>query len=501
VRKPADTVPITNKWVFTKKYNSKGDLLKYKARLVVKGCAQRPGYDYVDTFAPVVRLETLRIILAMSVANDLHIGQMDVKGAYLNGILKERVYMRQPEGYDDESGRACQLVKTLYGLKQSGREWNRELDEKLRKRRFKHLRSDPCAYIRQDSEGSEIVTVWVDDLMLFASSAELNARTKAHLRAEWEMTDMGEPTKIVGIEITRSKDAISISQKCYIENILKQQGMQDANPVGMPMDPNKKLEPNPDGGDGNRSNSFAKLLGELQFLANATRPGIAYAVNRLASYTANPSLQHSTALKWILRYLAGTRDYGITYRKPTEDSPISPNAFYGFADAAYANTDDYKSTSGYVFLASGGAVSWRSKKQTTIALSSTEAEYVALSEAGREASWLRSLHDELRDKQNKPTLIKGDNDGSIAMARNPQFHKRSKHIATRWHWVRDLVEDGALTIKHSVFNVKLPRSPADGRRTDESLAKAKASETHARDGTGADMRGSVGSENRLTRLR
>jgi hypothetical protein len=213
------------------------------------------------------------------------------------------------------------------------------------------------------------------------------------------------------------------------------------------MDPNIKLEPNPDGGNGNRSNSFAKLLGELQFLANAMCPDIVYAVNRLASYMANPSLQHSTALKRILRYLAGMRDYGITYRKPAEDSPISPNAFYGFADAAYANADDYKSTSGYVFIASGGAVSWRSKKQTTIALSSTEAEYVALSEAGHEASWLRSLHDELRDKQEKPTLIKGDNDGSIAMARNPQFHKQSKHIATRWHWVRDLVEDRALTIE------------------------------------------------------
>jgi hypothetical protein len=191
-----------NKWVFTKKYNSKGDLLKYKARLVVEGCAQRPGYDYVDTFAPVVHLEMLRIILVMSVAKDLHIGQMDVKGAYLNGILKECVYMRQPEGYDDESGRACQLVKTLYGLKQSGREWNRELDEKLCKRQFKRLCSDPCAYIRQDGEGSEIVMVWVDDLMLFATTA---ARTKAHLHAEWEMTDMGKPTKIVGIEITCSR--------------------------------------------------------------------------------------------------------------------------------------------------------------------------------------------------------------------------------------------------------------------------------------------------------
>jgi len=180
------------------------------------------------------------------------------------------------------------------------------------------------------------------------------------------VTDLGEPAKIVGIEITRTADSITISQEKYIEAILKREGMDHANAVSMPMDPNVKLEPNPDGNEGNKSNSYARLLGELQFLANATRPDITYAVNRLAAYTANPS--------------------GITYKA----SPITQddeNLFYGYADAAYANTDDHKSTSGYVFKVGDGAITWRSKKQTTIALSSTEAEYVALSEAGREACW------------------------------------------------------------------------------------------------------------------
>jgi hypothetical protein len=182
------------------------------------------------------------------------------------------------------------------------------------------------------------------------------------------------------------------------------------------------------------------------FLANSTRPDIAFTVNRLASYTANPSLQHFAAVKRILRYLAGTVDLGITYSKNSNN--ITDNSFYGFADAAFANHDDHKSTSGYVFLASGGAITWKSKKQTTIALSSTEAEYVALSEAAREACWLRNLYDELGYTQKYPIVIKGDNDGSIAMAKNQQFHSRSKHIAIRWHWVRDLVEQNLIAIEY-----------------------------------------------------
>ena len=202
------------------------------------------------------------------------------------------------------------------------------------------------------------------------------------------------------------------------------------------MDPNIKLEPNPDGNEGNQSNSFAKLLGELQFLTNSTRPDITFAVNWLAAYTANLSLQHITALKQILRYLAGTKNLSITYSKASSN----PNIFHGFADAAFAGH-------GYIFSAAGGAITWKSKKQTTIALSTTQAEYVGLSEATREACWLWNLFDELGYPQENPTLIKGDNNGSISMAKNQQFHNWSKHIAIWWHWVREIIEQKLITIE------------------------------------------------------
>ena len=241
--------------------------------------------------------------------------------------------------------------------------------------------------------------------------------------------------------------------------------MECANPVSMPLDPNTPLEPNPDGNEGSRSNSYARLLGELQFLANATRPDISYAVSRLASYTANPSLQHISVLKRVLRYLKGTKEYGITYQAR---AALDNNLFHGFADAAYANCDDHKSTSGYVFLAAGGAITWRSKKQTVVALSSTEAEYVALSESGREACWLRNLSEELGFPQDTPTEIKGDNMGAIVMARNPQFHKRSKHIATKWHWIRDLIQ----------FRIVRAESCWDPEQTADALTKALARQKH-----------------------
>jgi hypothetical protein len=302
---------------------------------------------------------------------------------------------------------------------------------------YKRLRADPCVYTRSEERKTAILTVWVDDILLFADSAETMERMKDEIRNEWQTTDMGEPTKIVGIEITQSPGRISISQRQSIQRILERQGLGEASPVQMPLDPNVKIRRNPDGEPGDRSNAFAQLLGELQYIANATRPDIAFAVNFLASYTANPSMQHQTALKRILRYLAGTKRHGITYKSVPESNPT----FLGYADAAFKNRDDDKSTSGYAFIAAGGAITWRSAKQTVTATSTTEAEYIAFWEAGKEVSWLRNLYQQLGETQHAPSIIKQDNEGTVAIAKNPIFHKRTKHIDSRYHWVREKVQE------------------------------------------------------------
>jgi hypothetical protein len=387
---------------------------------------------------------------------DLKIQQMDVKGAYLNGVLKETVYMKQPDGYGDGSGRVCQLIKTLYGLKQAGREWNTQFNEGIKQMGFTRLTSDPCAYIKRQGDQFQIVTVWVDDLLIFSTNDAGMTLTKKLISDRWEVTDLGEPSKIIGIEITRQNNSISISQKQYIESLLKKEHMEFANPVAMPLDPNVVIEPNPDPSENNRSNPFARLLGELQYIANCTRPDISFAVNRLASYTANPSLAHYGMLKRILRYLAGTRSHGITYKKWGFHKPV-----IAYTDAAHANTDEKKSTTGIVFISGGGAIAWKSKKQTISALSTTEAEYIALSHAGSEARWYRNLFTELGFGQQEPLTIRSDSLGAIARATNPYLTHSSRHIDLKWHVVRQLVTLGTIT----------PEACRDAEQTADVLTK------------------------------
>ena len=243
----------------------------------------------------------------------------------------------------------------------------------------------------------ELITVWVDDLLLFASPGGTMARLTDELNTTFDITDLGEPTKIVGIKISHHTDSLTISQPLYIDSILRKYKMDNANPVSTPLDLNIKLKPNKDKRESNCSNNYASLIGSLQYLATVIHPDIAYAINQLAAYTANPSFKHYGTAKHVLRYMKGTRNYGITYHAHSERhiGPTDSNSFYGFVDAAFANTDDNQSISGYVFLFNGGTITWGSKKQTTIALSSTKAEYVALSEAARDAIWLCHLYSEI----------------------------------------------------------------------------------------------------------
>ena len=305
------------------------------------------------------------------------------------------------------------VIKSLYGLKQAGREWNIEFNEQLKTHGWNPSMVDPCAYFRKTMEGLEIIVVWVDDLLLFASNKALMMKMKSELQSIFEITDLGEPTRIVGIEIDRdrTKNTITISQKQYLQMILEKEGMENANPVGMPMDPGIQLNPSERESEGSYeeygSKSFTSLIGSLMFLAVATRPNIAFTVYRLGSFMSNPNMSHWTAAKRVLRYLSGTRDYGLTYRT---DKPVpGNNHFVGYSDTSYANNADQTSVSGYVFLMNGAAISWGSKKQNDVALSSTESEYIALAEAAREAIWLWNLLHGLEYTQPQPTKLYSEN--------------------------------------------------------------------------------------------
>jgi hypothetical protein len=262
-------------------------------------------------------------------------------------------------------------------------------------------------------------------MLLFTNDKELMTKLKQKLQQIFEVTDLGEPSQIVGIEIQQDRDKgeLKISQSRYIESILTKQGLESANTVSTPLDSTERMKSvEKSSNKGDRSKNYASLIGSLMYAAIATRPDIAYAVNRLASYTANPDMSHWTAAKRILRYLKGTKDLGITYKsKRSKDS--NENIVIGYSDASFANNDDRSSVSGYTFLASEGAITWGSKKQNVISLSTTEAEYICLSDATREAVWLRNLVKELGYEQKQPTLIYGDNLSSLAIAHNPQYHK------------------------------------------------------------------------------
>ena len=253
--------------------------------------------DYTDTFSPVVRLETIRTLLALAVAEDWEIQQMDVKGTYLNGMIKEQIYMKQPEGYDDRTGHVCHLIKSLYGLKQARHEWNNELNKQLESLGWKPTTVDPYTYARRTTGSIEVIAVWVDDLLLFTSDTTLMSKMKLELKSIFKITDLGDPAKIVGIEIKRDcvKRTIMISQKQYIDTILQREELQNAHPVAIPMDPNLQLQPLGESAD--KNNGYASLIGSLMYLAMAMRPDITYAVFQLGSYMANSAMSHWTAAK------------------------------------------------------------------------------------------------------------------------------------------------------------------------------------------------------------
>ena len=442
---PPGREAIPCKWVFKVKYKENGDVDRFKARLVAKGYVQKHGIDYEETFSPVVRFSSIRVLLSFALQNDMIIHQMDVVTAFLHGELKEEIYMVQPNGFTKKGKDklVCKLQKSLYGLKQAPRCWNKAFQEYMITLGFSQSTADPCVYIQVNDQCIlTIVAVYVDDLILMCNSQDRMQELKQNLASRFKMKDMGPLHFLLGVTVVQGKDCIAIHQKQYILKLLKRFGMEDAYPVSTPADVNTKLVKSDGVSKEVDSSEYQSLVGSLLYAAIATRPDIAHAVGAVSKFCSNPSKVHLNAAKRILRYLKGTLESTLMYSKSECASPT------GYADANWAgDLDTRRSTSGNLFRMSGGAVSWASKTQSSVALSSSEAEYMALSMATQEATWIQKLLSDLKiDPQ--PIRIMEDNQGAIAIARNPVSHSRTKHIDIRYHYVREALERGIIDIEY-----------------------------------------------------
>lgn len=439
------------KWVFKVKLNADGSVDKYKARLVAKGYSQKEGIDYSETFAPVVKYVTIRCLLAISAVMDYEIQQMDVKAAFLNGDLEEEIYMQQPEGYVlmDDQQKVWRLRKALYGLKQAPRSWYNKLDQCLDELGLCRAQADQSVYVKRCNGDVLIIAIYVDDMLLAGNNIEMINDVKKKLSDRFDMKDLGDVHWILGMEVVRDRrqKSISLNQCKYIETVLERYGMESCKTVSTPMDinakfPTAKEHENVESKVDLGNIPYQSVVGSLMYAMVATRPDIAYGVGVLSRYIKDPNAQHWIAAKRILRYLQGTKHIGLTYGSGS-------NQVVGYCDADYAaDIDQRKSTTGYVFLLNGGVVSWSSKLQQTVALSTTEAEYMALAHAAKEAIWLRLLLSEFGIEQEGATIINEDNQGCINLAKNPISHGRTKHIDVRYHFLREKVDENIIQLQY-----------------------------------------------------
>ena len=441
---PVDRTAIASKWVFRIKRDDHGNISRYKARLVAKGFSQIPGIDFDETFAPVVWIETIRLLLALAAHYNLKIHVIDVVGAYLNGKLSEEIYMQQPELYEDGTTRVCRLYRTLYGLKQSGCIWNLQLNSSFLRLGFTRFLSDQCVYVRRNEFGIAIIAVHVDDMTILTSSESLMSQVETELESEFSIKRLGEIRQLLGMEVTRTSNSIQLTQTQYITKILEKYQMDQCNPVSTPIDNHTKLSKLPENQSYPHIKSiYQNMIGSLLYATITTRPDISFAVQTLSQFNNNPGPAHLTAVKRVFRYLQGTPKIGITYHS----DPVTTLEI--FSDADWGNDpDDRHSISGYVSTFAGGAITWNSKKQPTVALSSMEAEYMAFASATREALWLRTIFSELNLDTPLPTHINVDNLGTISFAENSGYHARSKHIDIRHHFIRENIASNKVSVSY-----------------------------------------------------
>jgi hypothetical protein len=483
--KELDSIPKGKKvmgarWVFKHKTDPDDDTLAYKARLVIKGYEQRFGIHYTETYAPVVNLRTVRVFLALVAFLDLELHQMDINTAFLNATLPEheRILMQLPQGYTPTSNtaRALLLMKSLYGLKQAPLLWNKDMHDFLTSDEFpfKLTRSyaDECLYIGKDL----MLLVYVDDFLIATRGLDVMVRAKAAIMTKYKSKDLGEPRKFLGLRITRDRTrrTLRIDQEEYSKSIIKRFGFENTKPRDTPMMPGIQLttEPQEESLSAEDGLLYRSMLGSLSYATQGTRGDLAHTTMKLGQFASNPSTQHWQAMDWAYRYLLKTSDYGIVYDGSTFDP-------HGYTDADYAQCLGgepirRRSTSGYTWQICNASVSWSSKLQSTIALSSTEAEVIASNHSAKEGVWLRKLLVNLipfispSRSPNIPlqlTTLYTDNTAAIQVSSEPGNQQRTKHYDVAYFWIRERLRNGEFKLVYKatadmtadIFTKSLPR--------------------------------------------
>ena len=430
---------LQNRWVLRQKLADSGEI-RFKGRLVAKGNVQKQGIDYEETFSPVSRYDTIRTLLAVAAAEKMKLDQFNIKTAFLNGVLEEEVYMEQPEGFEDGTGRVCLLKKSLYGLKQAPRCWNKCFVEFMTKTGFKNSNADPCLFYRRNQKGCLYVAIYVDDgLVVGSDRPEIEGFMKM-LQLEFHTT-RGSLKNFLGMKIQQNEDwSISINQEDYTKKVLERFAMDESNGISTPAgceESNVKEKIT-------AKTPYREAVGCLLYLTTASRPDIAFAVNKAARAMEDPTTEDWNQVKRIFRYLKKTMNYGIVYKNKEEDLKV-------YSDADYAgDKETRRSTTGIVATLTQGAISWTSQLQKTVSTSTTEAELVSASEGAKELIWLKRLLSEIIETpdQDKPPTLYIDNASTVKLSRNPGYHRKSKHIEVRHFYVRERFLNGDLKLEH-----------------------------------------------------
>ena len=447
---PPDANIMDSMWIYDIKWDGQGKRIKDKARLVGKGYTQRFGIDYNETWAAVARLESVRIAAAVAAKHNLKLWRLDFVGAYLNSTTKEDIYMKQPEGFVEAGleDHVAKLLHTIYGTMQGGHDWYETLCNTYDDLDYTTSRADPCVRIKEESENYTITITYTDDTFGASNSEEEEKKRKDEIGKMWEIKDVGETEFFLGMRVQQDLDAgtIRFTQRPYWEHVLNRFSLEHITPrnvplpVGIILDSN--MSPKTDSEKRQMDDKpYRAILGSVMWGQLATRPDLSFAVSLLARFQTNPGIDHWNALMHAIGYIKNTMDYGLTYYRDSELSPVA------YVDADYGGCKDTRrSTSGYVFTMAGGAVTWSSKRQSTVALSTVEAEYVAMSRCAQQMLWIQNWLDEANIKYNLPGIIKGDNRGAIALTKNTRGHGKVKHIDIRHHYIREVIQSGAITM-------------------------------------------------------